>query len=226
MKRKTIWGLLGGSILLSGCVSGFSEAPIATNFPAHKQQKLQAAAHWQVIADDTASQLIKALPERRPLHVQQSSQQSPFEKAFSGQLIGTLTAAGYPVMKTADRPGTLSVDVSATPLRFSKNRKPHNSPGALTLLAGGLWVLHDIYNDVSPGAGMMAAAVAVDATHWLRSEFASGATPQTELIVTASVSNAERYYMQTSSVYYTSDPDVGLYVQGIPATVIPVKGGN
>ncbi len=221
MRRKVIMGLLAGSVVLGGCAARHSEAPIATNFATQKQLKMQSASHWQLIARDTAAQLIAALPEKYPLHVRQSGTQSSFEKAFAGQLIGELHAAGYPVMKVADHPGTLLVDVSATPVLFSRSRLQGKHVGRWTVLSGGLWVLREIYDEVSPGAAMMAGAVTLDAMAWFRSEFASGPTPQTELIVTASVSSAERYYAQVSAAYYTTDSDWELY--NSPAPALPMK---
>jgi len=220
--KKIIMGLLAGTVLLSGCAR-HSETPIATNFPYQKQEKLQAASHWQLIAQDTTRQLIAAVPERQPLYVRQSDQQSPFEKAFTQQLIGSLTAAGYPVMKHGNRMDTLVIDVSAEPLRFSKGRRQYKTTGGLTMLTSGLWVLERIYDVVSPGAAMVAGAAAVDTTHWLRSEFAFGPTPRTEIIVTTSVSSADRYYAQNTSAYYTSDDDLSLY-DNWPVANIPVRG--
>lgn len=223
MQKVTV-GLLVGTVLLGGCALPYTEAPIATNAPTQSQMKLQAASHWQLIAEDTAAQLIAAIPDRHhPLHVHQSDKASPFEKAFSRQLIGILTAAGYPVMRTLDHPGTLQVDVSAAPLQFSKDRLQGKYAGGATTLAGGLWVLRNIYNNVSPGAAMMATTLTIDAANWLGAEYASGPTPRTELLVTVSVYSSERYYAQTNNAYYTSDDNWGLYAQ---YTALPVKGGK
>ncbi|WP_349568873.1 hypothetical protein [Azotobacter salinestris] len=227
--QKVIVGLLAGTVLLSGCAR-HSETPIATNFEYQKQLKMQAASHWQLIAQDTAKKLMAQVPERRPLHVLQTSRQSPFEQAFNQQLIASLLAAGYPLMKKgASHNGALVVEVSAVPIPFSPNRKQYKTTGGLTMLASGLWVLESIYDDVSPGAAAVAAAAAVDASSWLRSEFASGPTPRTELVVTTNISSDERYYAQTTNAYYTSDGDWHLYAQQpaqLPAVILPVKGSN
>ncbi len=224
MQRKLVIGLLAGSVVLSGCVARHSEAPIATNFAAQKQLKMQSASHWQLIARDAAAQLIAALPEKHPLHVRQSDTQSPFEKAFTGQLIGELNRAGYPVMKTEGRSDTLLVEVSATPLLFSRNRLQGKPVGRWSMLTAGLWVLREIYEDSSLTGATMATAVTLDALEWFHSESASGPTPRTELIVTTSISNAERYYAQVSSTYYTTDSDWNLYSGSGSAIALPVKG--
>lgn len=221
--KKVMMGLLVGSMVLSGCAR-HSETPIASNFPYQQQHKLQSASHWQLISQNAAEQLIQSLPEKRPLYIRQSAQHSPFEKAFAQQLTTSLIAAGYPIMKQPMRSDMLVVDVSATPLRFAPGRKQYSTTGKLTLLTSGLWVLERIYDVVSPGAAMVAGAAAVDTTHWLRSEFASGPTPRTELMVTTTVSNDAQYYAQNTSVYYTADRDLSLY-ENWPVTSIPLKGG-
>lgn len=42
-----------------------------------------------------------AMPEKHPLHVVRGNGESPFEEAFTAQLVTELTRAGYPVMKSA-----------------------------------------------------------------------------------------------------------------------------
>lgn len=221
--KKVMAVLVTSSALLSGCTTPYSAAPVATNPASTEQLKLQAASHWQLIAEDTATQLIAALPQKRPMHVVQRAEASSFEKAFNNQLIGILTAAGYPVMRAPDARGTLQLEVSATPLQFSRDRLQGKYAGGATTLTGGLWVLRNIYSNVSPGAGMMAGALTIDATNWLRSEYAAGPTPRTELLVNVSVYNNEQYYAHTNNAYYTSDDNWGLYAQH---AILPVRGAK
>lgn len=164
-----------------------------------------------------------AMPEKHPLYVVRKGSESPFEEAFTAQLVTELTRAGYPVMKSAERPGTLLVELSAQPVQFAENRQRPAAAGELSLIAGGLWVLRNIYENVSPGAAMIAGTAAVDGVRWFGSKASGGAfVPKTELIVTTSVSSHERYYAQTSSAYYTTQSDWGLYARN---AVLPLKGG-
>lgn len=50
-------GLLASSTLLGGCAY-YAQAPQPTNFPTQEQQHVQAASHWQLIAGDSARQLM------------------------------------------------------------------------------------------------------------------------------------------------------------------------
>lgn len=206
--HKRIVTLVASSMLLAGCVAPYTEAPVATNFEAKNQKKLQSASHWQLIADDTSAQLISALPaEKQRVYVVQSKQQSTFQKAFNQQLISSLIAAGYPVMKHPNKGYTLTIDVKADPVQFTKDKKREPAVGEATTLAGGLWVLRNIYRSVSPGAAMMGGAATYDIYNFINSKYASGPTPKTELVVTASVSDNDRYYANSTNVYYTTYSD-------------------
>lgn len=222
MQKKMILGLMGGLITLGGCAA-YSQAPQPTNFQTQAQSHIRAASHWQMIAADSAKQLISAFPEKQPLYVVRTSSESPFEEAFRSQLVTELSRAGYPVMKSDQRPGTLLVDVSAQPIQFSESRARPTAAGELTLIAGGLWVLRDIYEKVSPGAAVMAGAVALDASRWFGAKYSMDKTvPKTELLVTTNISSADRIFAQTTDAYYTTQSDWGLYARSV---LIPVKGG-
>lgn len=63
MKRAI---LLLASVTLLAVLGGCSHAPIpvATSYPATTQQRMQAAHHWQVLADHVASRIQERLPNR------------------------------------------------------------------------------------------------------------------------------------------------------------------
>lgn len=223
--HKRIFTLVASTMLLAGCVAPYTEAPVATNFKKEDQKKLQSASHWQLIAEDTSAQIIQALPRtQQPLYVVQNAEQSPFQKTFNQQLISSLIAAGYPVMKHPNDGYTLTVDVKADPVRFSNQPKRTPHVGEATTIAGGLWVLRNIYRNTSPGAAMMGAALSYDIYNFLNSKNASGPTPKTELLVTASVSDNNRYYANSTNVYYTTDNDWHNYKSQLPVTNFEIKG--
>jgi hypothetical protein len=203
--------------LFAGCATHYthySEAPLATNFPTNKQPKLQAAAHWNVIAGDVAKQISTGLKDKRPLFVNQSSVKTAFERAFTNDLISALVADGYTVLKSPA--GALSVDVDTQAVRFSANRPQYNHAGRATALTTDVWALHQAE-----------ATATADAYSWFRSEFATGKTPRTEIIVTTSVTDVSQYFVRSTSVYYVADSDQMLY-QATPLTTrtIPLTGGQ
>jgi hypothetical protein len=52
---------------------------------------------------------------------------------------------------------------------------------------------------------------AYDSYNWFNDQFAPGATPRTEIILTVSVTDQYRYLARNSSAYYVADSDRPLY---------------
>ncbi len=207
MRMTSIAAVAMLAVLLAGCATPYSEAPLATNFPTTKQRKLQAAAHWNVIAGDVAKQISAGLGEKRPLYVNQLSARTAFDRAFANQLISALVADGFAVRK--DPVGALSVEVDTQSVRFTADRPMYRYAGAPTALMTGVWALHSA--EATAGAVLYAGVAAADAYSWFRSEFATGDTPQTEIIVTVSVSDASQYLARVTNVYYVADADSRIY---------------
>lgn len=227
--KKIMLSLVAGSVLLGGCAAPYSETPTATNVPTANQLKLQAASHWQVIAEDAANRLTASL-DRAPLYVHQHDQQSQFERAFNQQLISSLLSAGYPVMLSPNNPGTRTVEVSAEALTFAPGRKQARTLiGAPTALAAGLWVAGEALT-MAPGDALGAVALGglalTEAHQWFAAEKASGPTPRTEIVVTTSVTSPDRYLAQVTSAYYTTETDARLYRSMKEGVSIPVRGGQ
>lgn len=222
MKVQTTGAAMIVAAMLAGCATPYSEAPLATNFPTSKQEKVQAAAHWNVIAKDVAVQISTKLAEKRPLHVLQPAGKSSFERAFANQLVSSLVANGNTVMKQPA--GALSVEVDTQVVGFSPNRPQYRHAGTATALMTGVWALH--VGEATVGAALYATVAAADAYAWFRSEFATGETPQTEIIVTTSVTDGNQYLSRNTSVYYVADTDKALYQAGLPASNIKIRGGE
>ena len=212
--------------LAAACATPYSPAPLATNFETSKQQKLQAAAHWSAIAKDVAAQLSTKVPQGTPLFVVQGEGVSSFQRAFAGQLTTALVESGYAVMRTPD--GALRVGVETQSIPFAADRPQYRHAGKATALGAGLWALYDVAEHSTNAAGKVAllALGAGDAYAWFNSEFAAGATPATEIIVTTSVTDANRYVARNTSVYYVADEDRRLYTAPNPVKEFKVVGGE
>ena len=225
MKVQTTGVAVVIAAMLAGCATPYSEVPLATNFPTTKQEKVQAAAHWNIIAKDVANQISSKLAERRPLHVTQPAGKSAFERAFSNQLVSSLVTNGHAVLKQPA--GALSVEVDTQVVGFSPNRPQYRHAGTATALMTGVWALH--VGEATAGAALYATVAAADAYSWFRSEFATGETPKTEIIITTSVSDGNQYLSRNTSVYYVADSDKALYEAsgaGLAARNIKVSGGE
>lgn len=223
MKVRTIGAALALTAIVTGCATPHSEVPLATNFPTAKQPKVQAAAHWNTIAVDVASQMSTKLVERRPLHVAQPATKSAFDRAFANQLVSALVGSGHTVLKSPA--GALTVEVDTQIVSFSPDRPQYRHAGTATALATGVWALH--VGEATAGAALFATIAAADAYTWFRSEFATGETPKTEIIVTTSVSDNNQYLSRNTSVYYVADSDKALYeAVGLTTRNIKVRGGE
>lgn len=222
MRTRCISALFAVAAFVGGCATPFSEAPLATNFSTTKQQKAQAAGHWNVIAKDVAMQITSGFNDSRPLFVKEGATRTSFDHAFANQLISALVEQGRIVSKTSR--GALVVEIETQSLHFSANRPQYRHAGEATLLAAGVWALVAV--DATAGGVVTAGIVGADAYSWFKSEFASGVTPQTEIIITTSIGDDSRYLTRYTSVYYVADTDRSLYEAAPTLQTIRVKGGD
>jgi hypothetical protein len=215
IKIKELLSSIIAASLLAGCATPFSPTPTATNFPTTNQQKLQAASHWNVIAQDVARHLGTDLKNRQPLYVSQDQNKTAFDRAFCANLISALVAQGFTVQKAPA--GALRVDIDTQAIPFSANRPGTVFAGNTTALATGVWALHN----ASAGAILASAAVASDAFKIVESEFATGPVPRMELMITSSVGDDATYIARHVNTYYVADADSHLYLPA-PAPVPPI----
>jgi len=214
MASRIAIALLAASAL-GGCRTQYSPAPLATNFPTTKQEKLQAAAHWTAIAghmeQQVAAELKKSSP--RPLYVASPANPTPFQQAITNQLISSLVNDGYVVSRTPA--GALQINLDIQAVTFAPNRKQAATVGMATAIATGVWVLAERIGNPIGKVGRFGMAVGagagIDAYEWYSSEYASGPTPRTEIIITASVTDEHRYIARASNTYYVADADRTLY---------------
>ncbi|MDR3300875.1 MAG: hypothetical protein LBU43_13010 [Candidatus Accumulibacter sp.] len=227
-------------LFLAGCAHKYADVPAPTRFKNSDQQKLQAANHWQLIADNFAGQLATSLGSQlggRALYVPQPGGEQAFVGGFRELLITSLVDKGVPVATSAS--GALVADVRYNIYKFHPGRVAETSYyGEATMLAAGLWALGGVASisggtpGVTAGTKLVSAAALFDGFRWLSDEgqdkgrFADPEhVPQSEILLTVSVADAGRFVSRYSSIYYTSDADAALYWER-PRTGsrLPVKG--
>lgn len=199
-------------LAISGCVSPYSEVPIANNFPTTSQEKLQAASHWGLITNDLSKRIQVKLEgkvdKKQPLYVS-SKNAAPFNQAVVAELISSLVSDGYLVVKSPEN--TIKVDVDTQVLSFSPNRLQATASGVPTAIVAGLWTLSEAGVAITAAGVASGAIVAADLANYFNSGVASGSTPKTELIINVSVSDASHYLAVSRATYYVSDTDKWLY---------------
>lgn len=225
---KTIPWLLAAVVGASafGCASPHADVPAPTRFANEDQLKLQAARHWQLIADHFAEQMAANLQGKlngRAIYIPQPGGEQAFVDGFRELLMTSLVARGVPVALVEQ--GSLVADVRYNAYRFKQDRAANTYYyGEATMLAAGLWAVGGVMaanitsaNGVAVGAKVLTAAAAVDGFAWLKNEglgagrMASGNIPRSEIILTVTVVDAGRIASRQSNIYYTSDEDADLY---------------
>lgn len=213
---------------LAGCAARYADVPAPTRFANEDQQKLQAARHWQLIADHFAAQLVTSLDGRlngRALHVPQPGGEQAFVEGFRELLTTSLVAQGVPV--ATDAAGALVADVRYNAYRFRPERLINTRVyGEATMLAAGLWAFGGVLAapgatapGVNAGSKLLGAVAGLEGFDWVKNEalghgrYTSGPVPQSEILLTVSVADGGRIVGRHSSIYYTADEDAALYWQ-------------
>ena len=216
MALKTAMALTAG-LVLAGCASRYTPTPLPANFPVTKQAKLQAAHHWGAIAGDIEKQVVAELKKSpaRPVYIAEARDPSPFQRALAVQLTTSLVNDGHTVSRTPA--GSLKIDLDVQALTFAADRPQYRYHGQLAALAAGVWTTRDASQPVV--LEVPTATGALDMRDTWNAQFSPGDTPQTEIIVTVSVSDQYRYVARNTSAYYVADTDRRLYGIVDPAPV-------
>lgn len=225
MLNAKIPTILACMLVLAGCVTPYSEVPVAKTFPTTSQEKLQAAAHWGLITNDLSKKIQANMSSKvdkgQSLYVS-ANNASPFNQAVVAELISSLVADGYTVVKKAEN--SVKIDVDTQVLEFSPDRLQARKVGVPTAIATGLWASAEVGSITA--AGVVTAVIAGgEALSYMNSDRASGATPKTEIIINVSASDANHYIAVTRGTYYVSDTDKGLY-QAAQTKAFNVRGSN
>ena len=215
-----------------------NEVPVAANFSTSRQLKLQAAEHWRRVAADSAGALVKTVPKGGTLYLRRSCDttgcapracDTTFNRVFHNDFLTALVGLGYRV-SPEPVPGAAVVDIDVQAVAFARNRPQYRYSGEAVEIGPGTWALRDHATLIDKAGGAAIRTEGHDA-NWYRAEFAAGATPRNELVITASVmANDKTYLARNTRVYYTADADAGLYscggevTQGTRTWAIPVTG--
>lgn len=224
-----------------------NEVPVASNFRTSTQLKLQAAEHWRRVAVDSASTLVKSmqaggacLPKTgcTTLYLRRSCEttgcaprscDTTFNRVFHNEFLTALVGLGY---KVSAEPvaGAAIVDIDVQSVAFARNRPQYRYAGAAVEIGPGIWALRDDATLLDKSGSAALRTEGYD-SNWYRTEFAAGATPRNELVVSVSAMGTDKTYLaRNTRVYYTSDADAALYSCGGESSqatrtwTIPVTG--
>jgi len=190
---------------LALCTGCRSQIPLASTYPATEQQKMQAAHHWDVLAEDVAVRVESVLAGRPdldnvPLDVKMSGE-GAFYDVFKELVTSRLVSRGIPV--PAQDEGAMALFCKVQVVHHSP-RFQRPTPGLLTAIGAGIAVARDVTADwvlASAGAGLLADV----GIGYLTS------ASDVEVVITNSIVARNRYVMHVSDVYYINEPDSGQY---------------
>lgn len=219
------WCAVVFGLLLSGCSS--LDVPRADNYPASDQKKARAVHHWDVLADDVAARIAQKTREwpagAYPIHVATMGD-ATFSQGFRKLLITRLLDRGVTL---STQPTDVRLVVETQVVQHpARERSLNRAPLPATRLALGVAVVRDLVHvppsSTSIAAGLGGMAVLADATSFFTEGAAAGGPTRTEVLITTSVENEDRYLARTADVYYIEDADAALYqVKDVPPPPAP-----
>lgn len=197
-----------------GCAS---PVPVADNFPLSFQKVARTAHHWDVVADDVVAQTAETLRAKasfadRPVYVVQPTRNTTFDASFRDFLLNRMVDRGMAV-NVCSAPSEVQVRYATRVIEHSANM-PRYKPGFLTALASGVWVGHilgesHISSDAAFGLGIpLGIAADVLAGH-------EAEATRTEIIVTTTITEGNRFVMRRSDVYYVPDGDRPIFTKAV-----------
>ena len=202
------------SLLLTGCASVYKgnkylPNPVAQDMATVFQQKLQSAAHWDVIAQNEAVEIASAITSSGSVGFGEMPHRSGFGKAYKKMLTARLLGNGVRVMD-ADAKYILTYEVQVV---------KHKSRDDLPLPAG-------IFSLTTGAAYIIGQAVA----HWTHPELLiipfsvagdlflannrDSSSSNTEVLITTELRDKNEIVQSSTHAYYFNEADKHLYDPG------------
>ncbi len=202
--------------MLTGCFQvNTSQAPLPATYPVTQQQKMQAAHHWDVLAEHEARLISASFSQiNKPLYVSGGDASQGFYKGYTNLLTSQLVQNGATVLTTAQGAATVSFDV--TVIKHEDKDNVRAPAGSWTLLAAGVAVAaHAVDKWSEPAKLLIPAAVGADfySGNWVKDS-------NVEVIITTKVTDQNQIIHSSSNIYYINGGDASHYSPDAPTTTI------
>lgn len=207
-KTIRITAVLGAVAVLAGCGTITQQcAPGVKCLEAPSQYKVSSAGHWDVISKDIISSTLNNLQEAgvtqgTPIYVATPEGASRFDLAFRDFLTTRLVEAGASV-HLQPAPGQFTVVYHTQVVRHPSNSgvKAGGQSGDYYYLGEGVAVRRNQHNIMTEDyTGNHAGSTG-----------GFGRVPGTEMILTTSVINGEKFISRKTDVYYVENVDATLF---------------
>jgi len=203
--------------LVAGCT--YRPIPVATSYPITGQQKMQAAHHWDVLAEHIAGRLKNALDLTFAdgaitpaiyIRLTKEHEEYEFGQAFHSLLRSRLVQRGVNVVTNTEYPDTLILDYDVQVVHHKDRRTRYPTPGTFSVMGGLLWlVAYGADNWGDPGLAVVPLAVAADG-YALKDYFFPGET-DSEVMITTSVAMGQQFVFSETNIYYINTGDFDHY---------------
>jgi hypothetical protein len=215
--KKSFLGIIGITLFsLSGCFTPYSQSPVATNFKTTYQKKLQAAAHWNVIADDIANNISKHVSKYTSLYIKKENN-TTFNDTFYEMLTSKLVQRGYKIKRNENSADAV-LDINSKSIYFTRKLSKYNRVGTLVAIGSGVYLA-----SVATGPQIAVAGVfGAEAYNIYNSKFDS--IPHRELVLNINVYNKNDYLYSLTRTYYIVDKDNKLYKPKEKYYTISIQG--
>ncbi len=209
--------LFSFALLISGCRS---EVPKPTSYQFSTQQKMQAAHHWDVLAEDVANQICLKLNKleskygHRSLYVVKN-RSGAFTNAFYELLISNLLKKGIDI--STEKSNSINVKYKTQVIHHQAERSQRSWPGYFTatasVISGGVAVARNVSEGSSGGAaaiGGILTGAALDSLQGYHVNLSNN-----EVLITTSVIYDNRILFNYTDIYYINDVDKLIYKDAV-----------
>lgn len=196
-------------LFLVGC----AQVPKPSTYLLSYQQKMQAAHHWELLAQDVAGRVVAEQGTLGTGGVYVQPTAGVFGEAFANLVKTELVRNGVAVTSAPANAAVLAVDVQ---LIRHRAKWPHRAnrmhPGFWTGVATIVRLADNVTKNMIIPAGV--AADMLDGSMTTLTEH--------EVVITTSLDKDGRCLMRQSDIYYVNDADRMQYAKGTPAKTLEV----
>lgn len=225
---------------LFGC---YTQTPKPMGYPYSTQQKMQSAYHWKVLAEDVANQIRESMKTggylNYPVYVQpacnapkwpcDAHRETPFGEGFYDLLTTELLKTGMKI--STQESGAFVVATKVQVLYHEDGRRTRTAaPGFVTGTAALAtfwgWIIRDArdYGSASREALAIGGAAVTGAAIYDAVSGMFETLPHTEVLITTSIKDYNKYVMRKTDIYYINDLDYWHYQNPPPAQTIEIRG--
>jgi len=229
MNKLLLTALL--SVFFVGCASKNLDYPRATTFPYSTQQKMQAAAHWNILAANEAKLISSKLSGSPLIHISckssgcggNSVNNSPFAEAYREFLTSHLVNNGASVAIQKES-GAYNLEYHVQVITHNDRDVLAPRPGTLSATAAAAFGIYKATHDFSnPAQIVIPIAILGDLALY---DAVETSTSNTEVLVTTKITKGNRVITSNSSVYYFNAGDASHYSKAAKGKTFSVTNVN